>query len=477
MPDPSIPRPLGEIKIADSRFLGFCFNIETEEEVQEHQQRLKAFHHSASHFPFVFYERVNNNENNKNKTYNIRWDEDDEPPDSVGPACALEVEQYLTEKKKLNSVTYGLVVIIVRYFGERLLGVSSGRLTGCYRSICRITLHRYFFSVHPLVEEFDIQLEQDIYGMGAGDCELILNVVKEDLLVAEEIASDRSNQINNENPVSSFEARILSELKFDSFKGAAGEELPRLQNLQADLLTGFIPVYRYPGNYSGDEWSTEKWSPLSLQIKQAVEERLKPLINQTMNHCVTNYYRNGTDFIAHHGDKDLDLNREGVIVSVSLGSSRMLELRRRADPKDLIRLILPHRSMLVLGPHTNREWTHSILPNKSQRVRISLTMREVLTFKDLKTGRLYGQGVYRKTLNQVRTRALVENTMCFAGFFALSTSMVSKKGLTTTNLVLVGAFAASVFGLRLLSNAMEKQREERMARDFFSKTSSTGRKY
>lgn len=77
MPDPSIPRPLGEIKIADSRFLGFCFNIETEEEVQEHQQRLKAFHHSASHFPFVFYERVNDNENNKNKTYNIRWDEDD----------------------------------------------------------------------------------------------------------------------------------------------------------------------------------------------------------------------------------------------------------------------------------------------------------------------------------------------------------------------------------------------------------------
>jgi len=476
MPDPT-PIPLGEIKIADSRFLGYCFDIETEEEVQTQQQRLKTLHHSASHFPFVFYERVNHKENNKNKTYDIRWDEDDEPPNSVGPACSLEVEQYLMEKKNLDSTTYGLVVIIVRYFGGKLLGVSSGRLTGCYRSICRITLHRYFFSNQPFIEEVDIQLEQDIYGMGAGDCELILNVVKDDLLVAEEITSDRSNQKINEDPMSSLEARILSELKFDSFKGAAGEELPRLQNLQADLLTGFIPVYRYPGNYSGDEWSTEKWSPLSLQIKQAVEERLKPLINQTMNHCVTNYYRSGTDFIAHHGDKDLDLNREGVIVSVSLGSSRMLELRRRADPKDLIRLILPHRSMLVLGPHTNREWTHSILPNKSQRVRISLTMREVMTFKDLKTNRLFGQGVYRKTLNQVRTRALVENTMCFAAFFALSTSMVSRKGSTTTNLALVGAFAVSAFGLRLLVDAMEKQREERMARDFFSKTSSTGRKY
>lgn len=38
-----------------------------------------------------------------------------------------------------------------------------------------------------------------------------------------------------------------------------------------------------------------------------------------MNYRVTNYYRDGQDFVAHHYNKDLDLNRNGTIVGVSLG--------------------------------------------------------------------------------------------------------------------------------------------------------------
>ena len=80
-----------------------------------------------------------------------------------------------------------------------------------------------------------------------------------------------------------------------------------------------------------------------------------------MNHCVANYYRHGNDFIAHHSDKDLDLDRNGAIVSVSIGAERILELRRRAEPRDVTRLILPHASMLIIGPVTNKFYTHSIL--------------------------------------------------------------------------------------------------------------------
>ncbi|CAM9556249.1 unnamed protein product, partial [Heterosigma akashiwo] len=84
-----------------------------------------------------------------------------------------------------------------------------------------------------------------------------------------------------------------------------------------------------------------------------------------MNHCVTNFYRDGNDYIAHHFDKDLDLNSDAVIVSVSLGSPRVLELKRRAEPHDITRVVLPHRSMFVLGPKTNKLFTHSILQNKT----------------------------------------------------------------------------------------------------------------
>jgi putative IMPACT (imprinted ancient) family translation regulator len=474
--------PLEEIKIADSRFLGFCFSVESTEEVHEYRNKLKYSHPDAAHIPVIWFFGQENSGSDGDilGEKNIKWDEDGEPPDSVGPGMALEVVLFFAEKKthdfkQQHFAKKGLMIGIVRYFGDRLLGVTCGRLGGCYRSILRKTLHRRFFPDLPLEIDLTSLPEKDIYGMGAGDCELILNIVEDDLPSA---TANKDSNRGGKVALPSLVDRLLSELQFDCFEGAAGEELPRLQNLQADLTSGFIPIYRYPGNYSGDKWTTFEWSPTSLQVKLAVEERLKPLICQTMNHCVTNYYRDGTDFIAHHGDKDLDLNREGAIVSVSLGETRILELRRRAEPKDLFRLILPHRSMFVLGPHTNREWTHSILPKEgSQGIRLSLTMRDATTFQDLTTGRLFGAGVVTKTLDEIRMRTLLENTTCFAAFCALSASMASKRGLAAGNIALVGTFVLGIFGLRLASNAIRGKHEERCARDFFSKNSSSGTKY
>jgi len=484
-------RPLGEIKIADSRFLGFCFKIEKGRDVHDYQQRLKALHPLAAHVPTVVW---------CSKKTRSDWDEDGEPKNSVGPAVLSEIEHYLTSQENNNISADTLIsdlvaVIIVRYFGERFLGVTCGRLTGCYRSICRLTLHRFFFPNSPLVKDFncDGPVEQNIYGMGAGDCELILNAVKDDDdddipinckgKVTDSSISTSATNSKESHVASSLEEKIISELRFDNFKGSGGEELPRLQNLQADLSDKIIPIYRYPGNYSGDEWDTEQWSPTSFRIKQAVEKRLKPLINQTMNHCVTNYYRNGKDHISHHNDKVLDLNRDGVIVSVSLGDPRILELRQRKN-KDLIRVLLPHRSMLVLGPLTNTEWTHSILPNESSdRVRISLTMRDVRTFKDRKTGRLFGQGVTKKTQHQVQKRRTFEdNALFFAGFCALSALIFSKKNTESSTMckktaLFGGCAVVTTFGLRLIFDSTERKHEERIARDFFSKTSSKGTKY
>jgi len=484
--------PLASMKIADSVFLGFCFPLESTEEVRERQKELKVFFPDASHIPAVWYcggesNVENNGWNNLDDKKDVMWDEDEEPENSIGPGMALEFSHFFAEncdvvKQKLSdgiesngSGKVGLMIGIVRSFGGRLLGVTCGRLGGCYKSILRQTLHRHFFPNDPFQVNFEGLPKRDIYGMGAGDCELILNVVEENLPLA---ATKSDSNDSGTDALPSLEDRILSELQFDGFKGAAGEELPRLQNLQADLSTGFIPIYRYPGNYSGDEWTTFEWSSTSLQLKEAVEERLKPLVNQTMNHCVTNYYRDGTDFIAHHSDKDFDLNKDAVIVSVSLGDTRVMELRRRAEPRDTVRVILPHRSMLVLGPNTNREWTHSILQKENnQGIRLSLTLRDVVTFRDLRTGRLFGDCVTYKTLDEVRARTLVENAMCFAGFCVLSTSMASRKGSTAGHLAVTGAFLAGVLGLKALSNAIRNKREEQDARDFFSRTSTSGTKY
>mmetsp|Transcript_29007 Transcript_29007/g.69934 ORF Transcript_29007/g.69934 Transcript_29007/m.69934 type:complete len:284 (-) Transcript_29007:862-1713(-) len=74
-----------------------------------------------------------------------------------------------------------------------------------------------------------------------------------------------------------------------------------------------------------------------------------------MNHCVSNLYQNGVDRIDRHSDKDLDLNREDIIVSVSLGSSKVMEVRDRREP-------YAPGSMFVLGPYTNVRFTHTVLP-------------------------------------------------------------------------------------------------------------------
>jgi hypothetical protein len=432
---------------------------------KECQARLKAAYPDAAHVPVVVWGP------DERRRF---WDEDGEPPGSTGPDMLLAMDECFQQRYRPSSeigVEIGWIVVVVRFFGERLLGVTCGRLGQCYRSMVRLALHRHFFPGRPM--ELDLEVgDRDIYGMGAGDCELILKVVED-----EGNKTSPSGDATTKSESNLVQA-LLSELQFDGFKGAAGEELPRLQNLQADLSDGVIPVYRYPGNYRGDQWTTFPWSPTSLKLKQRVEETLQPLVQQTMNHCVTNYYRHGNDFIAHHSDKDLDLNRQGVIVSLSLGEERVFELRRRAEPQDTFRIRLPHASMLVLGPNTNREWTHAILPNKDSRgVRLSLTMREVKTFQDLSTGRLFGQGVGGRTHLQIRVMKLLEDAALFSGFCILS-GVISRKNMTKcTNWLLVGTSGIGVIGLKYLIPKLRSLHEEKTARAFFSKLSSSGTKY
>jgi hypothetical protein len=258
-----------------------------------------------------------------------------------------------------------------------------------------------------------------------------------------------------------------------------------LQNLQADVSDKIIPVYRYPGNYNGQEWTTFEWAPTSWNIKQAVEKGLLPLVEQTMNHCVTNYYRDGKDFIAHHSDKVLDLNQDGVIVSVSLGDERVLELRRRQEPMDITRVVLPHGSMLVLGPHTNKLFSHSILAKDgSGEPRISLTFRDVKTFLDCTTGRLFGQGAQAKSLADVRTRHHIETLGWWGGFGALSAwwfvASHRKNGHAPPPLqsfATLGLLQVGILSLRHWNNMQYLKQEEKSARESFSQTSMSGTKY
>jgi len=460
--------PLAELEVGDSKFLGFCFAIQNLKEASEHRAKLQSQYPKAAHVPVIW--RLSRGPESSHG-----FDEDGEPPNSVGPG----ILRLIQEQQQQQSPTGGVAVVIVRYFESQLLGVTCGRLPQCYEGIARLSLHRFFTnSGTPLEWNIPTIHDHNIYGMAAGDSELILNIVEE----------------NNGNNASMME-QIEQELNFGGFRGAQGELLPRLQNLQADLTQHLVPMYRYPGNYTGQEWQTFEWGPASLQIKKSVEQALLPLVSQTMNHCVTNYYRDGSDFIAHHSDKVLDLTHTGVIVSVSLGDERILELRRRKEPHDITRVALPHGSMLVLGPKTNQQFTHSILPKEgSTKVRISLTLRECLTFLDLKTGRLFGQGSEAKTLQEVQTQHWRDCMTWYGGLsccvfssmklWSLSKTNKSEQSSANKSLLESPVALASLLGVGFLAmgryhwNRLSYQkREEQAARDSFSKASLSGTKY
>jgi len=505
-------------------------------------------------------------------------DSSDNDENKEKESCALTNSPSSTTINNMSHPPIATSIIIVRYFNTKLLGVTCGRLTSIYARTARLALHRHMNGVDkPYVERFTFSSSgcsssgakeeesewKNIYGLGAGDTELILNVVPP-------IVNNNTDE-NSSNAMYDREGRplpdphassrgivqaLLSELEFEGMVGSKNELLPRLQNLQADLPTinqdekSIIPIYRYPGNYSGTEWPTHSWSSTSLTIKQAVEEALQPLNIQSMNHCVTNLYRSGSDRIDHHSDKDLDLNRFGVIVSISLGCARIMELKDRLYPHDVTRIELPSNSMFVLGPYTNARFTHAILPKKvtfseSNLVslvgddedtkktsslnarcsiegggRISLTFRDVRTFLDIKTQRLFGQGVsssvelptididgdtgviknesLAKVVHITRGQDTKEKRTALAIALGLGTAVgyvVSSKSSSSgerrretksdatlallvrnVSTAIISA-SASYWYLQRARRRMRQFREEKEARVFFSKKSASGNKY
>lgn len=441
--------------------------------------------------------------------------------------------------RKEDGPPVATAVFIVRYFKERLLGVTCGRLTALYGRVARLALHRHMHGTTvPYIEKYSFGSShwRNVYGLGAGDTELLLDVVP---LIEYEDGEECDE--NNSN----FVKKLLSELKFEGMVGSKDEELPRLQNLQADLPlvdgSTVIPMYRYPGNYSGSEWPTNPWSPTTLYIKRCAEMALQPLYHQHMNHAVCNYYRHGDDNIQHHSDKDLDLNRDGVIVSVSLGSMRVMELRDRRFPHDISRIELPPGSMFVLGPYTNANFTHSILPvldadearterrqldyfsgsgHYGEQIRsiiagggrISLTFRDARSFLDVKSNRLFGQGLVSsfetpilvedgiitndslsKAVKRVRDEDAKErkSSRLVGAAIGAIVGCVSNHGLPhkgrantadRTDLVcglakVIASATASYWYLNFLKSERRRVREERDARLFFSKKSASGNQY
>ncbi|CAJ1379529.1 unnamed protein product [Effrenium voratum] len=186
----------------------------------------------------------------------------------------------------------------------------------------------------------------------------------------------------------------LAEVAWMQMFGANKRPFGRLKFTQATVERDLEPIYRYPTN-NQSACLTHSWTPTVKSLKDKVEA----CIGQGLNHCVGNLYQDEKDFIGPHTDKMLDILQGSCIVSLSLGAERPILLERKRD-KEQQKVSLPHGSLFVLGPETNRHWSHSI-PAQGAKLghRISLTIRKMGTFLQLRTRQLVGQGADKPTLN------------------------------------------------------------------------------
>lgn len=219
-----------------------------------------------------------------------------------------------------------------------------------------------------------LEPHEDVFGLGAGDSFLMatfLTKADADFVYRALLPTDLGGE---------------GELSWVQMYSSTGQPLPRLKSTQAEASGQGLPIYRYPTN-NQHACQAEAWSETVVRLCRAASE----VVGHPLNHCVGNLYRNQNDSIGPHKDKMLDILEGSHIVSLSFGAVRPIVLESDAGVQQEV--LLPHGSLFVIGPETNKTWRHSI-PRPAERCgpRISLTIRQMGSFLDLGTGQIVGQG-------------------------------------------------------------------------------------
>lgn len=130
----------GEYRDRGSKFACFCFPVKTENEVREILKKIKKDHPKANHHCYAY--RLG-----PSKTV-YRFSDDREPSGSAGkPIFGVIQSNDLTD----------ILIIVVRYFGGSLLGVSG--LINAYRTAAQEALKSNSIVTKPIVEKYELGFE------------------------------------------------------------------------------------------------------------------------------------------------------------------------------------------------------------------------------------------------------------------------------------------------------------------------------
>ncbi|PKQ44855.1 IMPACT family protein [Confluentibacter flavum] len=127
-------------KDKNSKFYGFAYPIQSENDVKQYIDALKKKHHAARHWCFAYQLGT--------ETTSFRANDDGEPNNSAGMPIYGQIQSF--------DVT-NILIVVVRYFGGVKLGVSG--LINAYRTTAQLTLEASKIVEKTINIEFCITFE------------------------------------------------------------------------------------------------------------------------------------------------------------------------------------------------------------------------------------------------------------------------------------------------------------------------------
>jgi alkylated DNA repair dioxygenase AlkB len=126
----------------------------------------------------------------------------------------------------------------------------------------------------------------------------------------------------------------------------------------------------YP--YSGSVHPESSWNDRVYQIMQQVNKDFAC----NFNSCLVNYYQNGSEYISQHSDDEKGLDKQGQVVSISLGTQRDMTVISKDITKKYTIPLPPGSLFMMEGKDFQKLYTHGINKTSvSVGPRISLTFR------------------------------------------------------------------------------------------------------
>ena len=172
----------------------------------------------------------------------------------------------------------------------------------------------------------------------------------------------------------------------------SGKEIPRLQMWYQREEKYFCEDWkcRY------DRWKSQKYDEYLLNLEHLINIKLNEILQKypfvrvpNINSCLVNKYRDGNDSIKPHRDTPQSFGEYPTIAGISIGDKRTLKIKKiifneqnqystKEDKEDKINLDieLGHNSLFIMAGASQKNFTHEILKNNSNKERYSLTFRE-----------------------------------------------------------------------------------------------------